>query len=83
MHSSMDDHIYQIKELQGRSAHVEQDIQLRANRQSSQESTRKPDKTLRPLRQELHYRLQQAEELDASLSGTKRELQAAEENLQV
>ncbi|XP_044215023.1 ras association domain-containing protein 7-like isoform X1 [Thunnus albacares] len=80
--SSVDDHSYQVKELQDRSAHLEQDIQLTAHRQSSQASTQQLEETLRPLKQELHYRQQQAEELDASLSGTERELQAAEESLQ-
>lgn len=72
----MDDHSYQMKELQAYSAHLEEDLQLRAHRQSS----RQPEE---PLKQELHHCLQQAEELDATLLETQRKLQAAEEILQV
>lgn len=75
IHSSMDDHSYQMKELQAYSAHLEEDLQLRAHRQSS----RQPEE---PLKQELHHCLQQAEELDATLLETQRKLQAAEESLQ-
>lgn len=79
----MDDHNHQIMELQARSAHLEQDLKVRAHRQTSRAGTLQQDEVLRPLKQELHHRLQQAEELDATLSGTQRELQAAEERLQV
>ncbi|KAM7405632.1 hypothetical protein PAMP_000066 [Pampus punctatissimus] len=82
IHSSMDDHSYQINQLQARSAHLEQNIQLTAHRQSSQVGTQEQEETLRPLKQELHHRLQQAEELEALLSETERELQAAEQSLQ-
>ncbi|XP_070690809.1 ras association domain-containing protein 8-like isoform X2 [Pempheris klunzingeri] len=78
IHSSVDDHNNQIKELQAQSARLEQDLQLRAHRQSSW----LPDEALRPLKQELHARLQQSGELDSTLSETQRELQAAEERLQ-
>uniref|UniRef100_A0A4W6CX51 Ras-associating domain-containing protein n=1 Tax=Lates calcarifer TaxID=8187 RepID=A0A4W6CX51_LATCA len=64
--------IYQIQELQARSAHVAQDIQLTAQRQTSQQQ----EEALRPLRQELHNRLQQGDELETTLSQTQRELQA-------
>ncbi|XP_070761155.1 ras association domain-containing protein 7-like isoform X2 [Enoplosus armatus] len=79
IHSSTDDHSYQIKELQARSAHLEQDLQLR---QSSQTGIQQTEEALRPLKQELHHRLQQAQELDSTLSETQRELQAAKERLQ-
>lgn len=81
--SSVDDHSYQIKELEVRSVHLEQDMQLTAHRQSPPVGTPQLEETLRPLKQELHYRLQQTEELDASLSSTERELQTVEESLQV
>lgn len=83
IHSSVDDHSNQMKELQARSAHLEQDIQLRAQRQRSRTGTQQPEEALRPLKQELHHRLHQGEDLDATLSETQRELQAAEESLQV
>ncbi|KAL7406392.1 hypothetical protein ABVT39_019142 [Epinephelus coioides] len=82
IHSSMEDHRYKIKELQTRSAHLEQDVQLIAHRQNSQTGNLKPEKTLRPLKEELLYRLQQGEELEATLTETQRELQTAEERLQ-
>lgn len=82
IHSSVDYHSYQIKELQVRSAHLEQDLQT-AHRQSSQTGPQQTDEALRPLKQELHHRLQQGEELEATLRETQRELQAAEERLQV
>ncbi|XP_044054615.1 ras association domain-containing protein 8-like isoform X2 [Siniperca chuatsi] len=82
IHSSMDDHSYRIEELQARSAHLEQDLQLRAHRQGSRADTRQLEEALRLLKQELHLRLQQGEELDAALTETQRKLQAAEERLQ-
>ncbi|XP_022603189.1 ras association domain-containing protein 8-like isoform X1 [Seriola dumerili] len=76
IHSSMDDHNNQIKELQARSAHVEQDIQLTAHKLSSAVSQQQ-EEALGPLRQELHNRLQQGEKLNATASETQRELQTA------
>ncbi|KAM7424747.1 hypothetical protein PAMA_000887 [Pampus argenteus] len=83
IHSSVDDHSYQIKELQALSAHLEQNIQLTAHRRSSQVGTQEQEETLRPLKQELHHRLQQADELEALLSETEEQLQAAEQSLQM
>ena len=80
---STDDQCDQIKELHARSALLEQDIELRAHRQSSQTGTRQPEEALRPLKQEINYRIQQGEELGATLSETKMDLQTAEETLQV
>lgn len=74
----MDDHSYQIKQLQARSAHLEQDLELRAQALTGQE-----EEVLQPLKQELHHRLLQAHELDAMLVEAQRELQAAEDELQV
>uniref|UniRef100_A0A3B4X1B8 Ras association domain family member 7b n=1 Tax=Seriola lalandi dorsalis TaxID=1841481 RepID=A0A3B4X1B8_SERLL len=76
IHSSMDDHNNQIKELQARSAHVDQDIQLTAHKLSSAVSQQQ-EEALGPLRQELHNRLQQGENLNATASETQRELQTA------
>lgn len=78
----MDDCSHQIEELQTRSAHLEQDIKLRALRQRSRPGTPQPDEVLSPLKHELHHRLQQGEELSTTLSETQRELQASEEKLQ-
>lgn len=79
IHTSIDDHGYQIKELQARSARLEQDLELRAQALTVQEE----EEVLQPLKQELHHRLLQADELDAMLLEAQRELQAAEEELQV
>lgn len=76
---SMEDHSFQITELHARSAQLEQDLRLRA--QSSETGPQQQDQALRPLKKELHHRLQQGEELDAKLSVTLRELQNAEEQL--
>lgn len=83
IHLSTDDQCNRIKELQARSTLLEQDIQLRAHRQSSRTGTRQPEEALRPLKQELNYRIQQGEELDATLSETQMDLETAEETLQV
>ncbi|XP_041671609.1 ras association domain-containing protein 7-like [Cheilinus undulatus] len=79
---SMDDHSFHIRELHARSAHLEQDLKLGAHTRSSQTGVRQQDKALRNLKQELHYRLQQGEALDATLSETERELGVVEEQLQ-
>ncbi len=79
----MDNHSYQIEALQAHSAHLEQDLKLVADRQRSRAGTPQPDEVLVPLKQELHHRLQQGEELGTLLSATQGELQAAEERLQV
>ncbi|XP_071345974.1 ras association domain-containing protein 7-like isoform X2 [Trachinotus anak] len=79
--SSTDDHSNQIKELQARSAHLEENIQLTAHRLSSV-VTQQQEEALRPLRQELHNRLQQGEELSATVSETQRALQTAEDRWQ-
>lgn len=83
INSLTDDRSHQIEELQARFAHLEQDIKLRAHRQRSRAGTPQPDEVLSPLKHELHHRLQQGEELSATLSATQRELQASEEKLQV
>lgn len=83
IHTSMQDHSGQIDELQARSAHGEQDLQDTVHRQSSLVGTTQQDELWRPLKQELQHRLQQAEELETSLAHTQRELQAADEKLQV
>lgn len=79
----MDDHSFKITELHARSAQLEQDLKLRAHRQSSETGPRQQDEALRPLKKELHHRLQQGEELDAKLAVTQREIRAVEEQLQV
>uniref|UniRef100_A0A3B5AP75 Ras association domain family member 7 n=1 Tax=Stegastes partitus TaxID=144197 RepID=A0A3B5AP75_9TELE len=73
---------YKIRELQSRSAHLEQDLQLTAHSQSSRAGTPQPDEALRPLKQELHNRLQldsleglrHARAYDRSTLGTIEEL---------
>lgn len=53
------------------------------HRQSSLVGTTQQDEPWRPLKQELQHRLAQAEELEASLAHVQRELQAADDRLQV
>ncbi|XP_036951615.1 ras association domain-containing protein 8-like isoform X2 [Acanthopagrus latus] len=79
IHSSVDDHSQHIKELQSRFAHLEQDLKVRAHRENSRLAALQPDEVLMPLKQELHHRQQQGDEMDAVLSETQREMQAAEE----
>ncbi|XP_040890557.1 ras association domain-containing protein 8-like isoform X2 [Toxotes jaculatrix] len=83
IHSSIDDHSYQVTELQARSEQLEQDIQLTAQRQSSLAGPQQQEEALRPLRQELHNRQEQAQQLDEALSESQRELRAAEEMLKM
>ncbi|XP_034385654.1 ras association domain-containing protein 7-like isoform X2 [Cyclopterus lumpus] len=86
LHSSTQGHGHQIEELHVRAAELEQDLQLGAHRRSSRAEAGQPEEALRPLEQELQYRRQQAEDLEAdleaALSGTQRDLQRKEEKLQ-
>ncbi|KAK9542116.1 hypothetical protein VZT92_000006 [Zoarces viviparus] len=82
LHSSMDAHGHQMEELQARSAQLERDVQLGAHRQSARADPRQPEEALRPLKEELHHRRQQAEDLEAALSRTQRDLQTKEAKLQ-
>lgn len=79
--SSANDHIDQLRELQASAALLEQEIELTAQRQRS--ASRQSQEALKLLKQEFHNRQQQAEQLDATLSETQRELKAAERMLQV
>ncbi|KAM4602391.1 ras association domain-containing protein 8-like isoform 2-T2 [Polymixia lowei] len=83
IYSSLDDHNYQLQELQVHSAHLGQDLQLEAHRQSSRPGTPQPEEALGPLKQELHNRMQQGAEVDTFLSETERELQALEAKMEV
>lgn len=65
----------QVDELQASSAHLETDLHKLIRTQQ--------DELWRPLKQELQHRLQQAEELEASLAYSQGALQAAELRLQV
>uniref|UniRef100_M4AH49 Ras association domain-containing protein 7-like n=1 Tax=Xiphophorus maculatus TaxID=8083 RepID=M4AH49_XIPMA len=70
IHSSIDDQSYEIKVLQSRSDHLEQDLQDRAQTSApsaEEEGARLTDEALRSLTQELHKRLQLGEDLDAAL----------------
>ncbi|XP_029943010.1 ras association domain-containing protein 8-like isoform X2 [Salarias fasciatus] len=79
IHSSINDQTYEIRAMQTRSVHLEQDIKTRIQRQISEAASQQDDETLRPLKQELLNRLQFGEELDSALWETQRELQAADE----
>lgn len=77
IHSSVDGHNNQMKELLARFTHLDQDIQVISQRQTAA-VIQQEEEALRPLRQELHNRLQQGEELSATMFETERELQATE-----
>ncbi|XP_032436372.1 ras association domain-containing protein 7-like isoform X2 [Xiphophorus hellerii] len=82
IHSSIDDQSYEIKVLQSRSDHLEQDLQDRAQTSApsaEEEGARLTDEALRSLTQELHKRLQLGEDLDVALAETQWQLQTAEE----
>ncbi|XP_008404327.2 ras association domain-containing protein 7-like isoform X2 [Poecilia reticulata] len=82
IHSSIDDQSYEIKVLQSRSEHLQQDLQDRAQTSdpsAEEEEARLTDEALRSLTQELHKRLQLGEDLDAALAETQWKLQTAEE----
>lgn len=77
---SVDDQSHQMLELQAQAVRLEEDLRFRA--QSSGPGSLQMEEVLRPLRQELHSRSHQGEQLEATLSETEMKLQAAEETLQ-
>ncbi|XP_035769671.1 ras association domain-containing protein 8-like isoform X2 [Neolamprologus brichardi] len=77
IHSSINDQSYKITTLQTRSAHLEEDLQVRVQTQSS--LTAQQDESLQSLKQELHNRLQLGEELDVRLAELQQEMETAEE----
>ncbi|XP_029354000.1 ras association domain-containing protein 7-like [Echeneis naucrates] len=79
--SSVDDQIADIMALQAHSGHLEQDLELAVHRHSMA-VTQQHKEALEPLRHELDKRLQQGEELGATVSETQRRLQTAKEILQ-
>ncbi|KAM4596068.1 ras association domain-containing protein 7-like isoform 1-T1 [Fundulus diaphanus] len=84
IHSSIEDQSYEIKVLQSRSDHLEQDVQGRTQTNSAEEEeARQTDQALRSLTQELHNRLRLGEDLDAALADTQWKLQTAEETVKV
>ncbi|XP_054881659.1 ras association domain-containing protein 7-like [Poeciliopsis prolifica] len=81
IHSSIDDQSYEIKVLQSRSGHLEQDLLDRAQTRGPdpEEEGARLTEALRSLTQELHKRLQLGDDLDAALAETQWKLQKAEE----
>ncbi|XP_006804633.1 ras association domain-containing protein 8-like isoform X1 [Neolamprologus brichardi] len=79
IHSSINDQSYKITTLQTRSAHLEEDLQVRVQTQSS--LTAQQDESLQSLKQELHNRLQLGEELDVRLAELQQEMETAEERV--
>ncbi|XP_005944158.1 ras association domain-containing protein 8 isoform X2 [Haplochromis burtoni] len=77
IHSSINDQSYEITTLQTRSAHLEEDLQVRVQTQSS--LTAQQDESLKSLKQELHNRLQLGEELDVRLAELQQEMETAQE----
>ncbi|KAF7645214.1 hypothetical protein LDENG_00208160 [Lucifuga dentata] len=82
IHLSMDDQSQQLMELQARFVRLEEDLRLRAVTRSSQPGPPQADQALELLRQELQYRLQHGEQLEATLSDMEEELRQSEEMLQ-
>ncbi|MEQ2200867.1 hypothetical protein XENOCAPTIV_004170, partial [Xenoophorus captivus] len=86
IHSSIDDQSYEIKVLQTRTDHLEQDLQdpAQTNSQSpEEEGVRLTNEALKSLTLELHNRLQLGEDLDTALAETQWNLQTAEERVKV
>lgn len=81
--SSISDLSHEIRALQTRSAHLEQDLQERAQKKSSWTSTPQQDEALRSLKQELHNRLQTGDGLDVLLTEIQLEIENAEERVKV
>lgn len=79
IHSSINDQSYKITTLQTRSAHLEEDLQVRVQTQSP--LTAQQDESLQSLKQELHNRLQLGEELDVRLAELQQEMETAEERV--
>ncbi|XP_005944159.1 ras association domain-containing protein 8 isoform X3 [Haplochromis burtoni] len=79
IHSSINDQSYEITTLQTRSAHLEEDLQVRVQTQSS--LTAQQDESLKSLKQELHNRLQLGEELDVRLAELQQEMETAQERV--
>lgn len=79
IHSSINDQSYEITTLQTRSAHLEEDLQVSVQTQSS--LTAQQDESLKSLKQELHNRLQLGEELDVRLAELQQEMETAEERV--
>ncbi|XP_034015212.1 ras association domain-containing protein 7-like [Thalassophryne amazonica] len=74
--SSLDRCNRQFEEHQDRLEHLEE-----VRSQNSPSSPQQPDEALNSLKQELHYRLQQGQDLDVALLLTHTELQVADEKL--
>lgn len=84
IHSSINDQSYEITTLQTRSAHLEEDLQVRVQTQSSLTAQQDESlKSLKSLKQELHNRLQLGEELDVRLAELQQEMETAEERVKV
>ncbi|KAJ3593917.1 hypothetical protein NHX12_006250 [Muraenolepis orangiensis] len=80
IYSSVDDHSDRLQELQARSARLGQDLQLK---KSSQAAPRQPgDPSLDSLKRELQSRLQQGNELSASLMEKEKELRGVKAMLE-
>lgn len=81
--ASLQAHGSQTQQLQQHAQQLQQDLALPAPPQAAPAPGPNQEEVLKPLQQELQHRLQQAQELDATLSQTQGALQAAEQRLQV
>uniref|UniRef100_H3CCB4 Ras association domain family member 7 n=1 Tax=Tetraodon nigroviridis TaxID=99883 RepID=H3CCB4_TETNG len=80
--ASLQAHGSQTQQLQQHAQQLQQDLALPAPPQAAPAPGPNQEEVLKPLQQELQHRLQQAQELDATLSQTQGALQAAEQRLQ-
>lgn len=80
IHASLEGHGGQMLELQQRTERLRRDLSLP---RGGPDPAPDQEEVLRPLQTELRHRLQQAQELDATLSQTEGALQTAQQRLQV
>ncbi|KAF6721049.1 Ras association domain-containing protein 7 [Oryzias melastigma] len=79
IYASIDEQNEDMKELRTQCTKLEQEVDLRIQRESSQMKDKQKNEALMSLTQKLQNRLQLGEELERMLSETQRELQTAEE----
>lgn len=79
--ASVDQNLDRITEFQATCAHLEQEVEVAAQRRRS--AAQQSEEALRLLKQEFTKRQQQTQGLEAKLEASQRELHGAEQWLQV
>ncbi|KAJ7985702.1 hypothetical protein DPEC_G00343190 [Dallia pectoralis] len=82
LYASINDNSFQLQDLQASSSRLGQELNVETQRQSSLPSTLHPKEALESLQDELNSRIQQATELEKSLTDTAKALTTAEEKIQ-